>query len=262
MAGDKLTNCGNIIFSTDVEIGRRAANKLNLATGDHLEVDEIYLDSANRDIRLYRHTADVLRTPDRFLADTALSSPIIHPINDAVAGISFNKADGSTNVVTIDTTNSRVGVGTAAPAGDLEIYASAAVNVFETVVSTSSSPSFVGRKSRAALTAVQAGDILMNFGGRGYKATGWATASTGVIRIVAEENFTDTACGTYLRFDTTAIGATSATERVRITAAGNVIIALAGVPVYLTNALAVAGGLAAGTLYRTNLDPDTLCIVH
>ena len=33
-------------------------------------------------------------------------------------------------------------------------------------------------------------------------------------------------------------------------------------PVYLTNALALAGGLVAGQTYRTGLDPDTLCVVH
>jgi hypothetical protein len=34
------------------------------------------------------------------------------------------------------------------------------------------------------------------------------------------------------------------------------------VPVYANNAAAVAGGLETGQVYRTNGDPDTLCIVH
>jgi len=33
-------------------------------------------------------------------------------------------------------------------------------------------------------------------------------------------------------------------------------------PVYANNAAAIVGGLAAGDLYRTNGDPDTVCIVH
>ncbi len=37
---------------------------------------------------------------------------------------------------------------------------------------------------------------------------------------------------------------------------------LSSVPVYLSNALAITGGLSAGMLYRTGLDPDQLCIVH
>lgn len=36
----------------------------------------------------------------------------------------------------------------------------------------------------------------------------------------------------------------------------------ATLPVFLTNALAVAGGLAIGDFYRTGLDPDTVCVVH
>lgn len=51
-----------IYFGTaqDIYLGRRDANKLNLATGDHLELDEIYLDSANRDNRIYRIGASSL----------------------------------------------------------------------------------------------------------------------------------------------------------------------------------------------------------
>ena len=37
---------------------------------------------------------------------------------------------------------------------------------------------------------------------------------------------------------------------------------LAEVPAYANNAAAIAGGLAAGNIYRTNGDPDVLCIVH
>ncbi len=39
-------------------------------------------------------------------------------------------------------------------------------------------------------------------------------------------------------------------------------IVATGVPIYANNAAAVAGGLAAGAVYRTNGDPDQLCIVH
>jgi hypothetical protein len=37
---------------------------------------------------------------------------------------------------------------------------------------------------------------------------------------------------------------------------------ITGIPVYANNAAAIAGGLVAGDLYRTNGDPDLLCIVH
>ena len=31
---------------------------------------------------------------------------------------------------------------------------------------------------------------------------------------------------------------------------------------YANNAAAISGGLAVGDLYRTNGDPDTVCVVH
>jgi len=37
---------------------------------------------------------------------------------------------------------------------------------------------------------------------------------------------------------------------------------LSVVPAYANNAAAISGGLVAGNIYRTNGDPDTLCIVH
>lgn len=43
---------------------------------------------------------------------------------------------------------------------------------------------------------------------------------------------------------------------------GTVRFNLASVPAYANNAAAIGGGLTAGDLYRTNADPDTLCIVH
>jgi hypothetical protein len=39
-------------------------------------------------------------------------------------------------------------------------------------------------------------------------------------------------------------------------------LAVVGLPVFLTNALAIAGGLAAGDFYRTGADPDLVAVVH
>lgn len=39
-------------------------------------------------------------------------------------------------------------------------------------------------------------------------------------------------------------------------------VSTAQLPVYANNAAAVAGGLAAGALYRTGADPDPVCVVH
>ena len=55
---------------------------------------------------------------------------------------------------------------------------------------------------------------------------------------------------------------TSGTTILTLAGDGKIKIVLAGIPAYANNAAAVAGGLAAGTLYRTGGDPDLICIVH
>lgn len=49
-----------------------------------------------------------------------------------------------------------------------------------------------------------------------------------------------------------AIGKTSAGSK----------LGVAGLPIHANNAAAIIGGLAAGDFYRTNADPDPVCVVH
>lgn len=55
------------------------------------------------------------------------------------------------------------------------------------------------------------------------------------------------------------IDAGSFREAIRI---GNHRLNFSTIPVYANNAAAISGGLVAGDVYRTNGDPDPLCIVH
>jgi len=50
-----------------------------------------------------------------------LITPKIYPSADSTTAIQFNKADGTTNVLNVDTTNSRVGIGTTSPGAKLDI---------------------------------------------------------------------------------------------------------------------------------------------
>ena len=82
---------------------------------------------------------------------------------------------------------------------------------------------FVGRGQRGTIaspTATQSGDGLLWLGGQGYGATGFSSGSRAVIRARASENWTDTAQGAYLSFETTATGGTTRTERGRVEADG------------------------------------------
>lgn len=46
-------------------------------------------------------------------------TPLIYPSADSTAAVQIDKADGATPIVTVDTTNSRLGIGTIAPAANL-----------------------------------------------------------------------------------------------------------------------------------------------
>ncbi|MGO8952055.1 MAG: beta strand repeat-containing protein [Rhodomicrobium sp.] len=56
--------------------------------------------------------------------DTGLISSLIYPPTDSTNAIQIDKANGTSNVVDIDTTNGRVGIGTTSPATALEVAGS------------------------------------------------------------------------------------------------------------------------------------------
>jgi len=72
--------------------------------------------------------------------------------------------------------------------------------------------------------AAQSGDILNFISGRGYGATAPASASTGVMQIVADETFTNTSNATYIAFKTTPTGSVTSVEAMRINSTGHVLI--------------------------------------
>lgn len=83
---------------------------------------------------------------------------------------------------------------------------------------------FLGRKARgtaAAPAAVQNGDNLAVFQGRGYGTTGFGFGG-GAMVVRAFENFTDTAQGTALQFQTTRWGTTALNTVMTINPAGDV----------------------------------------
>jgi len=53
--------------------------------------------------------------------DTGLILPLIYPPSDSTTAIQIDKANGTSNVVDIDTTNGRVGIGTATPGQALDV---------------------------------------------------------------------------------------------------------------------------------------------
>jgi len=74
----------------------------------------------------------------------------------------------------------------------------------------------------AAPTAVTTGSTIMNIGARGYGATGYSSGNRASMNMTAAETWTDTAQGTRIAFNTTAIGSTTLTERMSVENTGNV----------------------------------------
>lgn len=81
--------------------------------------------------------------------------------------------------------------------------------------STANAGAIVMRKARdttGSPSAVQAGDLLAGFNARGYGATAYSTTGRGVIAIKANENWSDSAQGTYFTVETTNTGSTTRGE--------------------------------------------------
>ena len=76
------------------------------------------------------------------------------------------------------------------------------------------------RGTSSSPTAVQSGDVLSAISGRGYGASQFAAASTGVINIVAGETFSNTSNLTYLQFSTTPTGSITSAEAMRVATTG------------------------------------------
>lgn len=170
-----------------------------------------------------------------------------------------------------DNTNNRLGVNTGAPnvnltvvsntqtasppsagslpAGtDLYILGADAANtrITQDAYGSGNYPAYTGRQARgtaASPTASQTGDILAQYTGRGYGATGFASASNARIDMEAAENFTDTAQGSYISMHTTALGATSPVERFRVGPSGQ--WGIGGATYGTTGYAFVSGGASA-----------------
>lgn len=125
-----------------------------------------------------------------------------------------------------DDTNKAMGIGmipNSATAIDILNSSATSKPVQITGYGTGSNSVFRGRFARGTSvspTAVQSGDFLSVFSGRGYGASQFAAASTGVMNIVAGETFTNTSNLTYLQFLTTPTGSVTAAESMRIASTG------------------------------------------
>jgi hypothetical protein len=143
-----------------------------------------------------------------------------------------------------DDTNNYLGIGTTSPITNLTINRNASftgtpaitTNGFHIIGQDSSNTGMTvdtfainsqitfrrANGTLASPTALISGNIIGSITGRGYGATAYASANRGLIQLVAAENWTDTAQGTYWQFNTVASGTTTSSEKMRIDSSGNV----------------------------------------
>lgn len=133
------------------------------------------------------------------------------------------------DILFLDKTNARVGIGTSNPDGDLTVRTTGTTNIrgitglhYDNTTAFSQFK-FIGGRARGSTgspTAVQANDSLASFNGRGYKTTGWSN-TVGGLYVYAKETWTDSNTPTYITLRGVAAGAgTTVSEWAKIESTG------------------------------------------
>lgn len=156
------------------------------------------------------------------------SSPFAFFSINPIAGVGSRQfvVGSSTRTAFVIDNSGNIGIGTTSPLFrmDLSGDTSATAAYYTTRYSADTLPAgFIARKARGTLfapSAVLSGDSLATFTGRGYGTTVFS-GSVGAMDVRAAQDFSDTAMGTDLTFDTTNLGATTRTEKMRLTAGGD-----------------------------------------
>ncbi|MBI3096811.1 MAG: hypothetical protein HYY93_00985 [Planctomycetes bacterium] len=148
-----------------------------------------------------------------------------HAAGAISADLVFGTANASTSVAERMRilSNGKVGIGTTTPTSTLHVVGtSGAVVEFDTY---GVSPIVKMRRANGtpgAPTGILINENLGTFSMSGYGATGFGNPGKASLKGIAAENWTDAAQGAHIALATTPIGSTASTERVRITAAGDV----------------------------------------
>lgn len=153
-------------------------------------------------------------------------------LNETGIDLDFRvEGDSVTSLLHVDASADMVGIGTATPAAKLHVATgvlrvsnngNADIDLYGAGVSANR-PGFSAYQSQGTIaspTATLNNDILLFFGGRGYGDNAYASSSTGAVAIRASENWTNSAQGTRMTFETTPIGSTTRLQHMILSSEG------------------------------------------
>ncbi len=141
-------------------------------------------------------------------------------------GLFLNTTDLGSSVVYQDPSTQRLGVNTTAPLAAFHAASNTApvafFDVYSPVLTALPVAYRAARGTMLAPSAVQTDDILGGLAVRGFGSSTFSPGGRGQVAFKAAEPWTDSANGTYLQVNTTAVGTKVLTERLRVTAGGDV----------------------------------------
>ena len=131
------------------------------------------------------------------------------------------------------------------------------VGMFYKLVYSHKNGTFTGRL--AIGTTLGAGDIYTDIT---LNDAGWVTRTVIFVATTTTTHITFECAGSTQNtlYDEVSVKSLSTSIQGDLGVSGDMM--LSNLSVFSNNAAAIAGGLSVGQLYRTGLDPDTVCIVH
>ena len=174
-------------------------------------------------------------------------------------GTNFQLLNVASAPLFVDRTNNRVGIGTTAPSVDLDLQGTATISTNTRFSADTTGAQFNFQKSRGATvgtnTIVQSGDLLGQINWFGANGSSYTVAA----QIRADVDGTPGASNDMpgmLKFSTTADGAGSVTERMRIDSSGRVLIG-ATAPAGTASTSLYLKNNATGTTWQTGPNAST-----
>jgi len=168
-ANGNLTTSGSLTASSSALSGTLSANSAAITSG--LTAATI---TTTGDVGIGTMSpAQTLEVNGIAQVDTGLITPKIYPASDSTTALQITKADGSTNIMNVDTTNSFVGIGTTSPTAPLTVVSSGATHTISATITDISGKSAIRGTTAGNGYGVYGSDGNMTGAGVYGTSPGW-----------------------------------------------------------------------------------------